>query len=804
MEFSSNTLNYNRKTNRFKSVSNVFTNKLSQIERSNSNINSSTSKKTAGFEESLNFLTGKHKKMNSFSIEKDSNKLRFSCNNNLPIHQSQELSMKDIKAKGDANNGNYTNINISIVNPNFSINNIENSNRGTNITNKRLNFNIINNTLVSFKESNNIEVEESSKKDNKTKMIASIYKDYLENKSNEETFSENFKDETKKNMFKEYLKKKKIIKYENNTNGIISGFAAYMYPNEEIINKDKICLNINIKKLSINGENDNKKEINYNSHLINFFSLFYGGEKDDNDELPKFLKNNLKDIILNDNEIINDPQNAIKNSLMKCEIDYIKNYKDEEKKIKQKNLEKNIIENNRKIPNCSIYILLNIDDIFYIANIGNSISIISSNYSKKINYLTNEINTQEVYENNYDDKRKSINSLFNCINCINDDMSNIKNDNNNEKTEIDNSQVLFNASNISIINTNNNHYYINNVNQNIVTSVFFLRTFPGKPLYDMFPKNINNFNTNNNTNNNNNINKNSTSKRNSKVNANRRLSTTFGAFSNLNFNNKNIKLNNFVKDFKNQKYNKNIKTNKDNNYNISKNFFDDIQNIKKVRASFMSQNTYDNFFPEKKIISSYPDIVSFKYQQNYNDFILIGCKKIFEKLSYEKICKGIYETMKRCIRKHRSFEMFLGCVVKDIIKKCISLGITSNISCLFICFEPIKKLYLEQDINLVKNVLVSFYLPLPNKNKFEYYEDFLTTDFIDIDKANNYNNMLMKEVEKINKIRKNFSTNIINKEELKAQFYDKVDEKNEDKNKFKKVKNNIKIMKKKCCECLIY
>ena len=264
MEFNNN-YNYNKKANRFQSVSNVFTNKLMQIERSNSNINSSTSKKTAGFEESLNFLTGFQKKMNSFSIEKDTNKLRFSCNNNLPVHQSQEFSMKDIKEKTDVN-GNYTNINISIVNPNFSINNIENSNRGTNITNKRVNFNIINNTLVSFKENNNIEVEDKdSKKDNK-KTIASIYKDYLENKSNDETFSENFKDETKKNMFKEYLKKKKIIQYEYNTKGNISGFAAYMYPNEEIINKDKICLNININKVSINGENDNKKVVTIRTH----------------------------------------------------------------------------------------------------------------------------------------------------------------------------------------------------------------------------------------------------------------------------------------------------------------------------------------------------------------------------------------------------------------------------------------------------------------------------------------------------------------------------------------------------------
>ena len=808
MEFNNN-YNYNKKANRFQSVSNVFTNKLIQIERSNSNINSSTSKKTAGFEESLNFLTGFQKKMNSFSIEKDTNKLRFSCNNNLPVHQSQEFSMKDIKEKSDVN-GNYTNINISIVNPNFSINNIENSNRGTNITNKRVNFNIINNTLVSFKENNNIEVEDKdSKKDNK-KTIASIYKDYLENKSNDETFSENFKDESKKNMFKEYLKKKKIIQYEYNTKGNISGFAAYMYPNEEIINKDKICLNININKVSIDGENDNKKVVNFNSHSVNFFSLFCGGEKDDNDELPKFLKNNLKDIILNDKDIINNPPAAIKNGFIQSELSFINNYLEEEKN-KQKSTDKNIADQNKPIPTCSLLVLLNIDDLFYIANLGSSVSLLSSNYSQKINFLSKEITSQDVYENNNNnnDKRKSINSLFSNMNAFEGDnyLNNLNNK--NDKSENNNSQILFNESNISIINNmNNNNYFINNVNQNLVNSYYFIRTFPGKILYDLTSKSITINNTNSNNNNANNTNNKTTSSRrgsknNINSNVNRRLSTTFGGLNSFNFRGKNLKMNNYMKDmYKNQKYKIKSNKDKDNLFNSnSKNSLSSIPNLKKYRDSFISQNTYNNFFGENKIISSYPDILTFKHQPNYHDFILIGCKKIFEKLSYDKICKGVYETMKKCIRKHRSFEMFLGCVVKDIIKKCLSFGITSNLSCLFICFERIKQLYLKQDITAVKNVMVSFYLPLGNINKFEFYDDFLNADFIDVDKANKYNNMFATELENINKKKNHFSTNIINKNEMTSKIYDN-NCKNEDKIKTQKI-GYVRPMKKKCC-CLLY
>ena len=796
MEFNNNNF-YNKTTNRFKSVSNIFTNKLTQFERSNSNINSSASKKTGGFEESLNFFKST-KKMNSFSIRKDVNRLRFSNNNNnnIPVHQSQEISMKDIKTKNDVN-GNYTNINISIVNPNFSINNFDQSNHSaSNITNKSLNVNIVNNTLVSFKESNNIELEDkksTTKKDFKTKMLTSIYKDYLENKSNDETFSENFKDESKKKMFIEFLKKKKIIQYEYSTKGTIVGFSAYMYPNEEIISKDKICLNINVNKLSIDDIN-NKNKINYGSHLVNFFSLFCGGEKDDNDELPNFLKNNIKDNILNDKELINDPAKAIKNGIIKCELDYIKKFIDD-KIEEQKNSESdNIFDMECHIPSSSLFILLNIDDMFYIGNIGKIISIISNSFSRKINELCKENvikdDFKDIYDNsNIDNKRKSINSFYNYA-FQNDDVNN-KNEF-NDKSDFNNSKMLFNGSFISNMQGFGN-----------LTNYSFIRTFPGKVLYDMFSNNDNNNcnDLNNYVPNNNNNNANNYNKRISKTSSMKRPSTTFGGIGNFNY--KNIKLNNFIKDknpkIKNYKPNKN----KDNLFNLSPNFI--LNNInynnKFYRNSFISQNTYNDIFPEIKVISSYPDIVSFRYQSNYHDFILICCRAILEKLSYDKICKGIYETMKKCIRKNRSFEMFLGCVVKDIIKRCISLGATGNLSCLFICFEPIKQLYLKQDINSIKNILVSFYLnaTLTNKNKYELYDNFFDFDYIDQEKANDYNQFLKKEIEKINKTKNHLSTNIIDTSAINAKRND--DDINY-KNEYKYKKKSRCLPRK--CNCLIY
>ena len=206
------------------------------------------------------------------------------------------------------------------------------------------------------------------------------------------------------------------------------------------------------------------------------------------------------------------------------------------------------------------------------------------------------------------------------------------------------------------------------------------------------------------------------------------------------------------------------------------------------------------------MISSYPDVLSYRYQKNH-DFILICSNIIVDNINYEKLCQGVYETMKKCIKKKRSFEIFLGCVVKDIIKKSISLGITSNISCMFICFEQIKNLYLKYDINKIENEIVSFYLISKSKKKFELYENILNIDLIDINKAYKYENKLKCEYNKLFK-RKKSNISAINMGSNKNRiFYNNfingtnqettdINNKNENENK----KNN-----KKCrCYCAIF
>ena len=732
--------NMERKIMRNKSITNKSNKKLYQFERSNSNSNlSSISKKTGAFEE--NFLGGTVK-MNSFSTKLSPNNLCFSIQNNLNIHSSVDLSIKDIKEKTV-----YTNINISIDNPNFSIMNIENNNNNnTNIIkntiitdNKQSSHNENNNhTFLSFKGSI-IESQSSEINSDKNKVISSIYADYLANKSNSENMSENVRNESKIKKLNEYFDKNKILQYEF-SKGNIAGFSAYTYQNEENNNKNKLSININI----------NKEDNNNKIHIINFFSLFCGDIRDEDDDLAKFLKNNFKDILLEEKEIISNTAGAIKNSFLKCETKYINYY------LKEK-IKKNQIS---KIQNCSIIIILNIDDIIYVANVGNIISIISSKLSSKIEYLSKESITQEEYENHIKKKRKSLYSMFNY--------------NINFANELNNSKECFDSSKLNIIN---NKDILNIINLNTIYSYYFIRVFPGKILDDI----ILNSNKKNN------------------INLTKKASNRKSAIFLPSNNNKKVKINNFITDNEQVTNDKTknddlIRTRraslgpffkispKTKNYNPNKNY----------RKSY-AQNDSKNKTKTIEIVSSYPDIISFKHKKNKHDFIFIGCYQIFQKITNDKICKCVYDTMKKCIKKHRSFELFLGCVIKDIIKMCISAGVKRNISCLFICFSSIKNLYLKQNIDELKNIIVPLCLTYTNQNNYELYDELLSYNFIDVDKANSYNEIIEKKIDKNNP--KDELLDVIEENETEKQ-------KSQTDNKFgSSLKNNSKIknLKKRCC-----
>ena len=738
MEFNNNKINKNKF--RSKSLASNFLSNY-RTEKRFSNKLSSISKRTPAFNERSNIYRLTSKSM-PIDISNNDELIKFKNSSNTnQLNKSQEISMTNIKDRNDVN-VNCTNINISIVNPNFSINNFEPRHSASNINNKNINLNIINNSLLSFNENNEkIEIEKNISKmrteRDKAQILTSIYKDYLENKSQDESFSFNFGDETLKKKFKKYLTTNKIVQHEFKTKSIISGFSAYMYQNEEEVNKDKICLNINIDKSNININEQDESEINLSSHIINFFSLFSGGKDDNNDELPEILKNKLKNMILNNKNIINCPEAAIKKGLFNIELDYI-NYFMEEKIDETKNFFTVPNENLNKIPFCSIMVLLNIDDTFYIGNIGKIITILSSNYSQSINYLAKEhIFQSQFLDDSYE--KNNINEINNIV-------------------EMSNNIVMDKDKSYSLL-----------LSQNIYNQIFpqlnITRAFPGNALYRIIERKYNLIGMNNIL----------ISRKEIYDKYKRRSSST---------------IINLINVLNNQRGKKG-----------------DINN--NIKESYLLKNNNNliinptESIPEKKMISSYPDVLSYKYQKNH-DFILICSKVILDNINYEKICKGVYETMKKCIRKKRSFEIFLGCVVKDIIKQSISLGITSNISCIFICFESIKSLYLKYDINSIENEIVSFYLTSNHEKKFELYENLLSADLIDIDKACKYENKLKSEYNKLFKRKKSILSTINMGSDKNKIFYNNFINANNNQTTDINIKSENKKNNKKCrCHCTI-
>ena len=741
-------MEFNNKINNNKNRSNsLASNFLNITEKRDSKQLSSFSKKTPAFNgrNDIFRLTSKSMPTNK-SIHNEMLKCKNLSNTNQ-LNKSQEISMQDIKDKNDVN-VNCTNINISIVNPNFSINNFEPRHSSSNINNNKINVNIINNSLLSFNDNNDkIENDKDLKQMNlekdKAQILTSIYKDYIENKSQDESFSFNFGDDSLKSKFKSYLNKNKIVQYEYKTKGIISGFSAYMYQNEESINKDKICLNINVDKSNLNINEQDENDINISSHIINFFGLFSGGKDDKNDELPKILKNKLNKMILNNNDIINCPESAIKKSLFNLELEYI-NYFMEEKIDESKNFFTVQNENINKIPFCSIMVLLNIDDIFYIGNIGKIITILSSNYSQSINYLAKEhIFQNQILEDSYE--KNNINEINNISYIV--DLSN------NMMTDKSYSSLL---------------------SQNIYNQIFpklnITRAFPGNALYRIIERKYNLIGMNNIL----------ISHREIYDKYKRRSSAT---------------IINLINVLNNQKSKKDVL----NNSNIKESYLLKNNNL----FNIINNQNQNESLPEKKMISSFPDVLSYRYQKNH-DFILICSKVIIDNINYEKLCKGVYETMKKCIRKKRSFEIFLGCVVKDIIKMSISIGVTSNISCIFICFESIKNLYLKHDINSIENEIVSFYLTSNHKKRFELYENLLNIDLIDIDKACKYENKLKSEYNKLTKRKKSVLSAINISSDKNKKFYNNfINGKNITKDM--NINSENKKNKKKCrCHCIIF
>ena len=133
--------------------------------------------------------------------------------------------------------------------------------------------------------------------------------------------------------------------------GFFSGFSAVTFKNFKKNNEDKLRISIDTRKVNQNN-------------LINFFGIYDGHR---GDYTSKYLKDNFHSILLNDNILSTDPIKALENTFT--------------------TIETNLLTQKEKSGSCSL-ILFNINNKIYIANVGDSRGVVSTNYSNKISEIS--------------------------------------------------------------------------------------------------------------------------------------------------------------------------------------------------------------------------------------------------------------------------------------------------------------------------------------------------------------------------------------------------------------------------------
>ena len=190
------------------------------------------------------------------------------------------------------------------------------------------------------------------------------------------------------------------------------------------------------------------------------------------------------------------------------------------------------------------------------------------------------------------------------------------------------------------------------------------------------------------------------------------------------------------------------------------------------------ESKFPQFGGKINVISNRPDIVSFKIK-NEMDFIFLSNKEINNFLNAKEFCVIVYETMKNVLNKKKTFKFFLEKVIVNVMKYAIFKGAKNNLSCVFICFNNLKKLFYSclNNEKIINDIIVT--LNLSNKNFNNFYEELNEKNILSFNNSTNFNSDNQSKF--INE-KNSFSSN----------------------SKINKVNNKIKVKKKRkifCC-CL--
>ena len=527
------------------------------------------------------------------------------------------------------------------------LSNINSNINSININNTRHTVSVSNNTSINTRQRNNLSLTENAQR-GKYQRISIKTNNLVNNNNNNYTHNyshnintniNNVSSPTNKNYFYANLNK---VRISHKAYGIIEAYATITSSGKRSYNEDRVSIIYNIPKPQ--GYNENKKTPWPN---CSFFGLYdgHGGSA-----ACDFLRDNLHKYIINDKYFPSNPQKAIANGFIYAEKIFFKNYTGLDSS-----------------GSCAIVVLI-IEKRVYIANVGDSRALLSSKNGTKFYPLSRDHRPGDekeykrileaggkIYKTEYEYGNNNTNQNNNINNII---MNKYGNNNNNRQNNINNNKINVNLNNnikSPISNTKVTTNYINSrYSHNASKSI-----------------NTNNTNSNNRViSPNANINQNKISSYHTTPNNNTNKTITI---------NNNIKSSSVVGPLR-----------------VSPGKLSVSRTIGDIAAKDPRYGGNPN------VIISIPEIKYFD-NSDKNDFILMFCDGVYEKLKNKDIIDCIWKEINK--KNFPDVHNMIGYSIEKLVSKCLEQNSTDNLTVILICLKTYDKLKIyEAPIPQTENI----------------------------------------------------------------------------------------------------
>ena len=449
------------------------------------------------------------------------------------------------------------------------------------------------------------------------------------------------------------------VRISHKAYGIIQAYATITSSGKRNYNEDRVSIIYNIPKPQ--GYTDNKNNPWPN---CSFFGLYdgHGGSA-----ACDFLRDNLHKYIINDKYFPSNPQKAIANGFIYAEKIFFKNYTGLDSS-----------------GSCAIVVLI-IEKRVYIANVGDSRALLSAKNGTKFYPLSRDHRPgdEKEYKRILDAGGKIYKTEY--------EYGNNTINNNNSNNNI-------NTINNIINNNRNNNRYSNNINNRNNTNI-----------------NNNNKNTSNNNNRQNNANFKYNPNLNNYIKSPSTNSKTINNYINTRYSNNQNKVmspNNNINTNKIASYTSTaINSNKTPTINVKSSSIIGPLRVSPGKLS-VSRTIGDiaakdpRYGGNPNVIISIPEIKYFD-NSDKNDFILIICDGVYEKLKNKDIIDCIWKEISK--KNFPDVHNLAGYTVEKLVNKCLLENSSDNLTVIMICLKDYEKLKLfeapvpqTEDIEQVK------------------------------------------------------------------------------------------------------